>query len=317
MSFFFLACAAPDTESASSVNDTAHDSGEVEEGPQPAPLAALSSGECPSLEASGTSSFLSSGVERSVTVIVPSTPAADMPLYFFFHGLDDPSATDHPGASWSSQLDVQSLADDTGTVWVFADSPIQNMYGYEFYLWNLETTGNLDLVLYDDLRSCVAENLDVDLSRASAMGFSGGALFTTLLLAHRADTLATVVQLSGGADLTVPTFDELLALYAEPATDLPVLLTTGGEADVWPNESLKIVDFYAASDTLQGYLLDDGHYVVRCNDEKGHSVNRADWDLGVSWLLAHSFGGASPFASAGLGDDADWCAEAELSTGEE
>lgn len=312
MTLLLLACAAPDIESAAPGLDSAVDSGEVDEGPEPAPLAELSSGECPALDASGTSSFLSSGEARSVTVIVPSAPVADMPVYFFFHGLDDPGATEHPGATWASTLDVQALADETGTAWVFADSPVQNMYGYEFYLWNLETTGNLDLVLYDDLRTCVANNLDVDLSRASAMGFSGGALFTTLLLAHRADTLATVVQLSGGADLSVPTFDELLALYAEPATDLPVLLTTGGEADAWPSEQLKVVDFYAASDTLQGYLLDDGHYVVRCNDEKGHTVNRADWDLGVSWLLAHSFGGDSPFATGGLGDDADWCAEASI-----
>ncbi|MBM4390370.1 MAG: hypothetical protein FJ090_04540 [Deltaproteobacteria bacterium] len=312
MTLLLLACAPPETDSAAGEPVDTADTGSVDEGPEPAPLAELSSGECPALEASGTSSFLSSGAERSVTVIVPSQPVADMPLFFFFHGLDDPGATEHPGESWASALDVQALADETGTVWVFADSPVQNMYGYEFYLWNLETTGNLDLVLYDDLRSCVANNLDVDLSHASAMGFSGGALFTTLLLAHRADTLATVVQLSGGADLSVPTFEELLALYAEPATDLPVLLTTGGEADVWPSEQLRVVDFYAASDTLQGHLLDDGHYVVRCNDEKGHMVNRADWDLGVSWLLAHSFGGDSPFATSGLNDDADWCAEASI-----
>ncbi|RME25176.1 MAG: hypothetical protein D6798_09545, partial [Deltaproteobacteria bacterium] len=51
-----------------------------------AELAPLSSGACPDMSTSGTTTFLSSDTERTVTVVVPDPlPAEPMPVVFFFH----------------------------------------------------------------------------------------------------------------------------------------------------------------------------------------------------------------------------------------
>jgi hypothetical protein len=129
---------------------------------------------------------------------------------------------------------------------------------------------------------------------------------------HRGDTLATAVELSGGSDIEAPGYDVLLSEYSTPATDLPVLLTSGADGvDVWPNTQLAVIKFAEATDTLQGELLTDQHFVVRCTDEDGHVMDQRDWDVALEWLAIHRFGEESPFVSSGMGANADWCAVAE------
>jgi poly(3-hydroxybutyrate) depolymerase len=282
------------------------------EGPQPAALAELSSGECPDLSASGTSTFTSSGEDRKVTVILPSSPGEDMPVYFFFSGIADASTHDYSGQT-AEGLGLQDLADEQGSVWVVPEPPVQNLFNmYEVYLWDIARESDHDLVLFDDLRTCIAQQLSVDLKRVSTIGFSGGALFNTVVLGNRADSLATAVELSGGSDLDVPGYDVPLAPYTTPATDLPVLLTTGADGeDVWPGGGMTVVNFFTASNHLQNELLTDQHFAVRCTDDKGHVLSNADWNLAVDWAAAHRFGEASPYATGDLGGDADWCTVAE------
>lgn len=274
-----------------------------------APLAPLSSGECPDLTTSGTSTFLSSDEERQVTIIVPSNPEPGMAVNFFFHGVADPASSDNPGGETADGLDLQGEADATNTVWIVPDAPVQDLYGmFSVYLWDLSLVTDHDLVLYDDLRTCVGENLDVDLDRLSAIGFSGGALWTTVVVSNRADTLATAVELSGGSDIEAPGFENLLAEYVTPSTDLPMLVTSGSEDDdVWPNASLVIVNFAESTDNLQAELVADAHFVVRCQDDGGHELSRQEWNLARDWLETAQFGEESPYATDGLGDDEDWC----------
>lgn len=280
----------------------------VDDGPHPADLAPLSTGECPDLSASGTSTFSSSGDDRQVTVVIPSTPGESMGLNFFFHGVTDPATTDNPGGETADGLGLQQLADDTNTVWVVPDAPVQDLYGImSVYLWDLALTTDHDLVLYDDLRTCVAQAYSIDLTRQIAMGFSGGALWTTVIASHRADTLAAAIELSGGSDIEAPGYKSYLSAYSTPSTNIPVLLTNGNDTDVWPSTSFVIVDFNAASDTLQQELTMDGHLVVRCNDDKGHVMDRKDWDIAQEWASVHTFGEPSPFADGDLGGDSDWC----------
>lgn len=278
--------------------------------PKSAALAELSSGECPDLTTSGTSTFLSSDEERQVTVIIPSSPEPGMAVNFFFHGVTDPSTTSNPGGETAEGLDLQAEADASNTVWVVPDAPVQDLYGMmEVYLWDLALETGNDLVFYDDLRTCVTQGLDVDQDRLSVMGFSGGALWTTVVVSNRADTLATAVELSGGSDIEAPGYDDLLAAYATPATDLPVLLTSGSaDEDVWPSASFVVVNFAEATDNLQAELAADDHFVVRCQDDAGHVMSRQEWNLAKDWVSNAQFGEPSPYATDGLGSDADWCA---------
>ncbi len=309
LSLLFLACTAPsENESKPGENQ---DSKEEEVGP--AELAELSSGACPDFSTSGTSTFQSSGEDRQVTIIIPSTPGEAMPVNFFFHGVTDPASTDNPGGDTARGLQLQRLADQTNTVWIVPDAPVQSLLGMmSVYLWDLSLEMDHDLVLYDDLRTCAAQNLDVDLRQVSSVGFSGGALWTTVISVKRGDTLATAVELSGGSDIEAPGFDSLLSEYSAPATKLPVLLTSGAEdVDVWPSTQFVVVNFSAATDTLQGKLLTDQHFVARCKDDGAHVMDQRDWDVALDWLAVHRFGEESPFLSSGMGTHADWCAVAE------
>ena len=303
----FLACTATDKPVG---DDTALDTAE---GPQPAALAPLSSDSCPDLSASGTSTFVSSGEDRQVTIVLPESGVqAGAGINFFFHGLTEPTQTSNPGGDTASGLDFQAVANETGDIWVAPDSQVQNLYNImDVYLWDLGLATDHDLVLYDDLRTCIAQKWEVDLKHVVAMGFSGGALFTTVVAVHRADTLATVIEMSGGSDLTVPGQDDLWSKYATPTTNFPVLLSTGGETDVWPSTQMVIVDFGAATDTFQGELRTDSHFGVRCEDDRGHSMNNKEWNLAQAWASAHTFGEPSPWEDGDLGDDADWCVIAE------
>lgn len=305
-----LACGDKD-DNGSDTGDAGSDDGAADGGASGsgvAPLADLSSGECPDLDASGTSTFLSYGIERTATILIPDPlPEGPMPVVYFFHGLMDPGSTPQPTEYMASALGLQDLADDEGVVVILPESPTQELLNIQFFLWDIQEDSAADLALYDDLRTCVAEQLDVDLDRFIAWGFSGGALFNTVVLSQRADTLAAAIEMSGGSDVDAYIYDDLIARYQTPAWPLPVLLQSGGANDVWPNTSLVIVDFQSATDTLEGQLAADGSVVVRCSHNSGHTVTNKGLDLAIEWALGHSFGQPSPWASDGLGSDDDWC----------
>jgi len=298
-----LALAACGDKSGNAGDDTAGGSS----GPAVSALAPLSSGECPDLSQSGTSTFLSSDEERTVTVLIPAAPTGPMPVVVFFHGLMDPTSTPDPTGYMADALDLQQVADDNGAVIVLPEAPIQDMLGIQFYLWDVLGDGQKDMTLFDDLRTCVGQQLDVDLDRLVAMGFSGGALWTTEVLSQRADTLAAAIEMSGGADVTIPIATDPIAQYDTPAWPLPVLLQSGGDQDVWPQPTMVIIDFNAATDTLEQELDADGSLVVRCKHDRGHTIVNKGLDLSVRWAMEHTFAQPSPWASGDLGDDADWC----------
>ena len=275
-----------------------------------APLAELSSGECPDMSASGnTSTFLSSAEERTATVIYPSAPEGEMAVVFFFHGLMDPGSTPQPTEYMATALQVQAMADELNAVVVLPESPIWNYAGFEFFLWMVEdNTFDNDIALYDDLRTCVAQEFTVDLDQVYAMGFSGGALFTTIVASQRGDTLAGVVEMSGGADLEVALAQDIVAPYDTPAYTMPALLASGGEQDVWPDPSLALVNFDEGTDTLAGNLVADGHFTVQCRHSYGHTVTNPELEAAKDWVRVHRYNEASPYLTDGLPDSmASWC----------
>lgn len=303
-------CACGDKDDGQATDDTAsgEDSGGGE-GSLAAELAELSSGDCPDLTESGTKTFTSSDMDRNVHVVIPSSPGTDMPVVFFFHGLVDTSI--EPASYFANAFDMQDLADETGAVIVLPESQVMELMGFSFYMWDAMEEGPEDVVLYDDLRTCVATELDVDIERFAVMGFSGGALFTTTIARERGDTLSAVVGMSGGSDAEVPIFDAPVARYDTPAYAMPVMLTSGGSGDVWPGGGLTVIDFEAATDTLEGQLEADGHFVVRCSHDQGHTITTQLYSLAEDFALAHRMGEASPYAGELAGDLPDNCEASE------
>ena len=269
-----------------------------------------SDGVCPDMTSSGTATFSSSGEERIVTVVAPQNVTEGMPLVFFFHGLLSPASTPRPTEYMASALRLQTLADDLGVVLLLPQSDIMERLTMQFFMWDVESSESADLVLFDDLRACAYRELNIDLSRVHAMGFSGGALFSTVVAAERSNILASMVQMSGGSDIDMMTFEQPLSRYSSFDYSLPSLLITGGSTDEWPGDGLTLVDFTAATDTLQSHLVDDGHYVVRCEHNYGHTVPPSASAVAREWIEAHRHGDPSPIQSAGIeGMDsfAGWC----------
>jgi predicted esterase len=181
-----------------------------------------------------------------------------------------------------------------------------------FFMWDVMEESDSDLVLFDDLRTCVSDELGVDLKRLSLMGFSGGSLFATTLARERSDTIATIVEMSGGADIDVSLFENPLSRYETPEWEMPMLLISGGESDAWPDSSFSLVNFYEATNTLQANRSADGLFSVRCDHGQGHTVTTQAYQTAQSWILAeHIYGEPSPYETDGIADFDSWCEIAE------
>ncbi len=312
MRFALAMCLIGCGDKASNVEDDLPSSSADPGGP--APVVEPSDGECPDLTQSHTTRFSSSGEERVVTVVLPDEPTEDMPLVFFFHGLLDPGSMPVPTEYMADAINLQAVANQAGVAFILPQSGIMERMGFRFFMWAVDEYEGPDVVLFDDLRACAADQLSVDLRQVHAMGVSGGALFTTVILRDRGNTLASMIELSGGSDIEMPTFDAPLSVYETATAAVPALLISGGATDAWPGGGLELVNFTAATDTLEGHLVEDGHFVVRCEHDLGHTVPMtaiaASWD----WVETHQFGEPSPLIETGIDDVASlspWCVVAE------
>jgi len=256
----------------------------------PADLAELTDGECPDLSGSGTSTFSSFGIDRTVTVLMPDDAPAGLPVMFFWHALGTPPSY------WIDAFSLDDFAEDNNIIVVVPESRPGELFEWD---WVNPLEG--DAQLYDDLRTCVVEELDADTTRVYAAGFSAGAVWTTWLAMHRADTLATVFSMSGGTVVNLP--------YAEPARKLPVFLMSGGPTDVWPDQQLPLADFETATQDFSASLREDGHFVVQCLHNYGHTPGPGSEGMMEDWLLVHTFDVASPWNGGDRsGDDfEDYC----------
>jgi len=265
-----------------------------------APIDSPSNGECPDMGETNTGVFSSANADRTVTMVIPQEVTDDMPLVYFFHGLMDPGSTPNPTAYMASGLGLQRLADELGVVFAIPQSGQMSRMGFNFYMWNVEEPENADITLFDDLRACASQTLNIDLNRVHAVGMSGGALFTTVITRDRGDALASMVEMSGGSDVDMLTFDSPLSAYATAAYRVPSLLISGGTTDVWPGGGITLVDFTAATDALASQLVEDDHFVVRCEHSSGHAIPMTAMAAAELWITSHSFDLPSPIQTSGI-----------------
>ncbi|MBT3220211.1 MAG: hypothetical protein HN348_14070 [Proteobacteria bacterium] len=283
---FLLACVpAEDTDAPKTEDDS----------PVVAELAPLTIDSCPTIE-SGTIKMKYDWGTRKVKLIVPDAAPAHMPVLFAYHGIGDTPS------NFANFMDFKELSNEHEMVIVVPEGDPNNLIE-----WGFMSGGEEDIAIYDDLRTCISEQLDVDLTRFYATGFSAGALWTTLLSTRRADTLAAAMVMSGGTGTIVD--------YETPAAPIPFLLMWGGTIDTYPIMVLEI-SFEETTLAFSEELRADEHFVVHCNHGKGHTV---PWPAGPNavekWLIPHvSGGGDSPFASDELDGFPDYCSIANSET---
>lgn len=259
-------------------------------GPTPAPLA-TPTGACPDLSEPGVVSFTSNGVERRFDIRFPKNKPTDMPVVFVWHGLAPPEY--EPMESFVQGFDTEDLARTREAIVVTPEALPFNLAGFDVLLWGFLDNEEDDLALYDDLRTCLVQELGADVNRMYSWGFSGGGLWSSYLMIHRADTLAAAAAASGGSDIQV--LAEGYIEYSKPAWAVPALMGAGGEDDKWPDPMLTIIDFEEATDNLQAGLVGDGSRVVRCRHDEGHYVPDWMWGQTKKFLFEHTFGAASTF----------------------
>ncbi|MCO4744489.1 MAG: hypothetical protein KC912_06870 [Proteobacteria bacterium] len=250
--------------------------------PQPVALAELSNGACPDLTVTGSEvSFTSADVERSVRVYLPAGETTDAPLLFMWHPLGVSAA------EIAQYTDAQTLANDLGMVILVPLAIESNTFEWEF----AGNGSDQDIVLYDDLRTCAANDLGIDVRRVYTTGMSAGALWSTYLTMHRADTLAASLIMSGGTGAIIQ--------YESPEAEVPVLMFYGGATDTWGGGGFT-VDFTAATLEFADDVADDIETLILCNHNRGHVLPPSGMATVESFLLRHAYGEPSPFADGDL-----------------
>ena len=249
--------------------------------PAPQPY---SGGECPAFE-HGRNTFTSAGKEREFLMKLPDDPYG-APVWFNWHWL---------GGDAAGGMQYQDLNDVKNAGWiVVAPEALSNQAATEWaFMDSMDPTK--DLTLFDDLISCLDAQFDIDNDRVYTTGMSAGGLWSTFLAMHRSEYLAAAAPLSGGTGQFMS--------YSTPERDLPVLLTWGGEDDLYSGLS-----FHDASLEFREDLQADGHWVGACVHDNGHNLPQGGTAYTLQFFTDHVYG-ADVVGFNGESVYPDWCSE--------
>ncbi len=216
--------------------------------------------------ASGDNAFLSDGRNRTVRLI-RSGSAPNPAIIFTFHARGS-----QPG--WGID-DLGLAGGNAGNYIIVAPSAVGNgnfVSGSEQWRFDGPPSTNPDVILFDDLLTCLHTQVGVNLDRISASGFSAGGLFTSYLLMHRSDRLSAAAVMSGGL------IDS--SEYQAPTAQPPTMIVWGGTSDAnyqWGQSVDPLYEsapythsFDLAANDFADRLELNGQLVVRCNHGSGH-----------------------------------------------
>jgi polyhydroxybutyrate depolymerase len=139
------------------------------------------------------------GVRREALVFAPRAPqgAATHPLVIAFHGhgghMQSTSARMHIQTLWPRAIVVYPQGVNTST----RLDPAGTKSGWQGKAGDF---GDRDLKLFDAIVATMKRSYPVDKRRIYATGFSNGAVFSLLLWAKRAKTIAAVGEVAGRLD---------------------------------------------------------------------------------------------------------------------
>ncbi len=274
----------------------------VDEGEPPGPgeppaIAPYSGGACPSF-AAGSMKFKSGEMERDITITLPDQPEG-AGLVFLWHGFGD-SHSNFSGAIGAASMSkshnvitvsAQAVLDPLETEKLASLKALAASVGLADLppTWSIIDGPDIDMQLFDDLLACMNESYNVDRKRLYTLGFSQGALWSTVLILERSEHLAAALLWSGGLGSTGGLVEVVHFTYGTPARKIPVLAASGGAADIWPNAQLTLVDFSAGTVELVDALKTDGHAAVHCDHGSGHTVPQGGLSWGLQFLFDHKW----------------------------
>jgi predicted esterase len=272
-----LACAADPKKGpgADPGDDTA--APEEEDTAPPAPEApTYSGGVCPTLVEGTNEGFMSGGEARTFELRLPANPEG-APVVFGWHWLGGNAR------QAIRYLELESLVEEQGAIVIAPDSCCSD-YEWEFIS---QPEGNVDLALFDDALACLADQFAVDTRRVYATGMSAGGLWTSYLTVHRSQNLAATAIFSGGTTGVIA--------YTAPQDDIPVLALWGGPSDTYGPLSFETTTLGMTED-----LVADGHFVVACDHDGGHTIPADPSSFFLPFFADHEKGQSPEPWAAGL-----------------
>ncbi len=244
----------------------AKDAGTTKAGP-PKPFK-YSGGKCPKLVV-GTNKMFSWDKDRVFDLFAPTTKGNKKPgLLFMWHGLGDNK--NNFGKAMGAQFHANEL-----NVYVAVPQGAGSITGWG---WTSDNTALADATFFDDMLNCLDDTFDYDNTRVYTTGFSAGALWSSYLVVKRSTFLAAAVLWSGGTGPKVYT-------YKRPKRKVPVLLNWGGTGD----QAGVFVNFDVTTKDMIKNLVKDGHVVLSCNHNGGHTIPPGGPNYGMAYLKKHSW----------------------------
>jgi predicted esterase len=285
---------APDTntpvddagDDAASGDDSTDTPDATEE--RPTPIDAIRSrapDACPALGA-GASTWPAGDLNRTVDVYLPAGGAEGAAITFLWHG-----AGDNP-SNVARAFGAATIADTWDSIVVVPHA--RGTLPFEWGIFRADDKSS-DVAIFDHVTACLVDEHGADPSRVHTTGFSAGALWSTWLVIHRSDVLASAVLLSGGVS-------RMLVNWAAPERLLPVLIVHGGDEDV-----VATARFGEMSEELAANLAAGGHLVVLCDHGGGHSVPFSPATFALPFLYGVQWGDVGPTSLPPTSPWPVWC----------
>lgn len=247
---------------------------------------------CPEMVAGRTSDFPSGDEAREFELRFPDgyDPEVPTPLAFVYHGI---------GSSIDGILGSENLIEEASRTGHIIVAP-QALDRGGTAAWDpiAEPGFNMDVVLFDDLLTCMSEQYAIDPSRVHVTGMSLGGIFTGTLIATRSPLIASAAPFSGG-------FMRNKFAGWEP---IPTLVSWGGPDDVYYDQ-----DFDQLASSMLATLQADEHFAIQCNHGMGHRVGAELWTYAFRFFTDHpQHVEPLPYATAGLPTEfPEYCSIAE------
>jgi dienelactone hydrolase len=236
--------------------------------------------DCPTMSAGRTMDFPSGGEAREFVLQLPEIYDGDTPtpLVFVLHGI---------GGTIDGMLSSDNLLDEASRTGHIVVAP-QALDRGGTAAW--DPVGmpdfNLDVVLFDDLLTCLSEQFPIDPTRVHVTGMSLGGIFTGTLISARSDVIASAAPFSGG----------LFQAKNEGWQPIPTLVSWGGVEDIYYDQ-----DFDGLAGSMIDTLRADGHFVIGCDHGGGHSLRTELWPSAFQFFIDHPQGiDSAPYLSSGL-----------------
>jgi len=242
---------------------------------------------------------------RKFLVAVPSNlqPDERPPVVFLWHWLGGSAQ------SFFDKTSAQEAVDHYRFIAVSMESKGDLNQKWPFTILDSDARVTQELKFFDRTLACVNKTFSVNRHCVSSVGVSAGALWTQVLASKRGKYLSSIESLSGGEG------SQGVRGWGGSEHKMPAMVLWGGPTD----NCLGVFSFEALSKSLEKKLENQGHFVVECVHNCGHSVPpfeplpSSPTTFGVLWefVLDHPLwlkGGESPWKKDGFPDGfPGWC----------